>query len=233
MRGEKFGQRKKVRKTSHAYNGDNHLENFVYQNHMRNSRRGLNKQFDLNRYRAQGIRHTIHFNSTKQSNRNNRQWRQKQRLNTHLTSYKTNYSSQATTISVSTPHMNTITTPSTLRPAERPAIWTSDIHTNDVNRNSDQYAENERTRQHQNTMNKTMYKNEQNEDATIQQNKTNKIETLENVATTTMSSREMKKRKLNDLRKSLSKLTQEQQIEFFKRRAERNKKRGISVVNTI
>ncbi|XP_031634514.1 uncharacterized protein LOC116347880 isoform X2 [Contarinia nasturtii] len=210
--------------TYRAHNRDNHLKNAVYQKSMRNNRRGLDKQFDFHRYRTQG----------KQQNRNNRQWRQKHKWNTQLPSNKMNYATQMTTISVAvamenstTNAMQTITKKMTARP-----VVISEFQTNDFNHYGDQNVENGKHIKYQNNMNQSLYQTDQRVRSEFGTNhlgnQTNNVEVF--VATTTLNPREIKKRKLKDLRNHLSKLTQQQQNEFFKRRAERNRKRGITFV---
>lgn len=182
----------------------------------------------MNRYRAHGIRQSINFTSTRQ------QWRQKQRWHkppTGLAEITSTISPSTTTLKATS--MPTPTTTTTKRIATQPVL------SNDVNHVDVQYTNlAQESISDSNILTKSAYQTEQfdddtelirqhNEEATHQLAiQTNEI--LDNVITTTLSPREIKKRKLKSLRNQLSKLTPEQQQQFFKRRAERNKKRGIT-----
>lgn len=251
MKKRRSGQHSRTRSNIRQTNDNeiNHRSKFndIYRNDLAyqkpnrkllmNGRNRTNKQFDLNRYRAQGIRQTINFNSTRQQDRYNRQWRQKQRWNMITTRtiqpISAKYNDHSTT---ATARMMTTTRITTTTP--KPVI------SNDVNHHDAYYMENynqinrqdlER-KSHSNIFNKATYQTEQsdhtelirqrNEGATHQLAiQTNEI--LDNIVTTTVSPREMKKRRLESVRNHLNKLTPEQQELFYKRRAERNKKRGI------
>lgn len=204
---------------------------------MKNGRNRTNRLFDLNRHRAQGIRQTINFNNTSQQNRYHRQWRQKQRLN-----IPSNEMSYRTTKVPSTAITDMMTTPTKT---------TTTMLSNDVNHHDEQNIENydnknvkqdfER-KSHPNILNKTLYQT--NDTKQIDQHEllsneqaTNRLaiqtnEIFDIVVTTTLSPREMKKRKLKNIRNHLNKLNPEAQSLFFKRRAERNKKRGITESNS-
>lgn len=196
-----------------------------------------NRKFDLNRYRAQGIRHSIDFNSTWQQRHHSRQWRLKQRLNIPTTKKPMSTILRTTTTTTT----STVTQP------------TKTMTSNDVNHYDERYTEKYNSKhiksdfEHKSYLdglNTTKYHTEQmkhNEQTEFKQPyvveeaknhlaiQTNEIlDTVLYTTTTTLSPRELKKRKLNNLRNQLSKLSPEKQELFFKRRAERNKKRGIA-----
>lgn len=227
---------------NHRQKNDINPKDLTYQKNNRKVMKNRNnRKFDLNRYRAQGIRHSINFNNTWQQRHHNRQWRLKQRLNIPTTK------KPISTILPTT----TMTTTSTVPP---PTTTTTTMTSNDVNHYDERYTEKYNDKhiksefEHKSYLdirNTTKYQTEQNKhnDQTeikqpyVVEEATNQLAIQTNeildtvVTTTTLSPRELKKRKLNNLRDQLSKLSPEQQELFFKRRAERNKKRGIAEQN--
>ncbi|XP_055314983.1 uncharacterized protein LOC129575412 [Sitodiplosis mosellana] len=204
-------------------------KDFAYQKPNRKTPKSRsNRKFDLNRYRAQGIRQTIHFNSTWQQNNYNRQWRQKQRMNLPTTRESTSTILPNTTMTTTTRTTTTIS--------------------NDVNHHDGRYTANYNHKKlkpeyehksNSNILNTTTYhtgQSKQTDQTEVVRQRTEQAtnqlaiqtnEILDNVLTT-LSPKEVKKRKLKSLRNQLSKLSPEAQELFFKRRAERNKKRGIA-----
>lgn len=230
---------------NHRQKNDINPKNFTDQKNNRKVMKNRNNgKFDLNRYRAQGIRHSINFNSTWQQRHHNQQWRLKQRLNKPTTKKP---------ISTILPNTTMITTSTVSPPTTTMATMTS----NDVNHYDERFTEKYNNKHvksefdhksHSDILNTTKYQNEQNQhnDQTeikklyVVEEATNQLaiqtnEILDTIVTTTttttLSPRDLKKRKLNNLRNQLSKLSPEKQELFFKRRAERNRKRGITEQN--
>lgn len=184
---------------------------------MKNNRRGIDQQLNLNRYQAQGIRQTINFDDDKNlSNHNDRKWRRKQRLNTTLSSTMTNYPNNLTTASPMTESINLM------------SIDVTKAHENFADIENWKKKQQEFKQKTQENKINSSYQTEQNNATNRMGFQTNEIP--KNLVTTTLSPKEIKMKRLKKIRHQLNRLSPDQQNEFFKRRAraQRNKKRGLS-----
>lgn len=212
--------------------------------------RGFNKQFELNRIRAGGIRQPINFNRTKLNS--NRTWPRIRKLTTTTTvlpiyEVPTTFSPNPSTTTTSTTTTTTTTTmaPTTAATFE-PTIWSP----NDVIRYNEYYEkypphmeENKNERfmkeqpdqqakifKHNEQMNNILNLTEKNDQAELfrqreeKANNKHAIQTNEILDTKTISPNEEKKLKVKRLKDRLKHLSVEEQNEFFKRRAERKRR---------